>query len=225
MQMPLLPSLTFWLRVIPSPLNFKYFFPNSFIMLSIFCFLGESFIYLPHSQIRCRLDQRAGTLLLPQSTKQRSQVPKVAQCMFFIRTSVLGLQSVLLPEQLEVGIGEDGQGRLPAGGLVPSQQQKEQSSERANSKAHARLQNPLHTLPVVSFFSIFPLEHLSLSSMHMNPLFLMSMYILISCSEASSMGKKILFALLADVSRAVPGTEQVLNKYLLKDAWHIVGAQ
>lgn len=61
--------------------------------------------------------------------------------------------------------------------------------------------------------------------MHMNPLFLMSMYILISCSEASSMGKKILFALLADVSRAVPGTEQVLNKYLLKDAWHIVGAQ
>ena len=53
--------------------------------------------------------------------------------------------------------------------------------------------------------------------MHMNPLFLMSMYVLISCSEASSMGKKILFALLADVSRAVPGTEQVLNKYLLKE--------
>lgn len=221
MQMPLLPSLTFWLRVIPSPLNFKYFFPNSFIMLSIFCFLGESFIYLPHSQIRLEGRDSAS----PTEHQQRSQVPKAAQCMFFIGTSVLGLQSVLLPEQLEVGIGEDGQGRLPAGGLVPSQRQKEQSPERANSKAYAKLQNPLHTLPVVSFFSIFPLEHLSLSSMHMNPLFLMSMYVLISCSEASSMGKKILFALLADVSRAVPGTEQVLNKYLLKDAWHIVGAQ
>lgn len=87
MQMPLLPSLTFWLRVIPSPLNFKYFFPNSFIMLSIFCFLGESFIYLPHSQIRLEGRDSAS----PTEHQQRSQVPKAAQCMFFIGTSVLGL--------------------------------------------------------------------------------------------------------------------------------------
>lgn len=81
-------------------------------------------------------------------------------------------------EKSEVGMGDGGQGRLPAGDLV--------GVKRAKPRAHKLkcvFKAGFHSTHSQDSFSarFFSFQRVLLCSMHMNPLFLMSMYFQIFC--------------------------------------------
>lgn len=166
--------------VMPPTLNFSYyFFSTSFITLSIF-FQQSSL----HACFKPRLDSACGGqgLHFPHGTNCKTQVPEAAQCVFFLRTSLHGLQSALLSlREIRDRHGEGGQGRLPAGNLAGVTK-----AERAKPRAHKLkcvFKAGFHSTHSQYSFSVrfFSFQHVLLCSMHINPLFLISMYFLISC--------------------------------------------
>ena len=201
----------------PPALNFSYyFFPTSFIMLNIF--FHESTLYtcfIPRLDSACGGQGRH----FPLSTKWKSQVPEATQCIFFLRASVHGLQSVLL--SLREIRGKHGRrwsgktSRRRFGGGHKGRKSKAQSSQ-----TQMRIQSwiPFHTLPVFFFCLIFFILA-CFTLQHAYESFISHVQVLLNFLPFPAVmqapwGRNfcLLCQLIALISRAVPGTQQVLNK-------------
>ena len=114
----------------------------------------EQFVCLLQPQIRFSLWRQG--LHFPHGTNWKTQVPEAAQCIFFLRTSVHGLQSALL----SLGEIRDKHGRRWSGKTSRRKfggGHKGRKSKAQSSQTQMRIQSwiPFHTLPVFFFCSIF----------------------------------------------------------------------